>query len=328
MKRPALTLVRKIMVLAVLVPIAVVAVSYTSMQGTTQLKGQYDNLYGFMLIPIMSLDSANAAQEQIAVDVAPLQLGKTASLDAATITEVKALDATIKQTIDDYANQWITTASPDFTATLAAAGKLSWQTDEVAAFTQIQDAYTAWTPMRDQIIAGTAPAGLSATLTKMRTGFTALVAVNKDFADMSNATAQSVIGGMQTQLILLGLLLAGLGLAASIFIGLSIIRPVRRLTAAAEQLATGDVDTHISETSHDEIGRMAQAFAGTVDYMRSMAEVAGRLAENDLSVSVTARSEKDALGSAFATMTRNLRDAIGEVHRASRRLREIGRAHV
>jgi methyl-accepting chemotaxis protein len=317
MKIPALTLARRIVLLALLVPFAVVAVAFVSMQGTTQLKSQYDNLYGFMLIPIMSLDSADLAQQEIATDVAPLVDGSATKLDAATIDGLKAADAAIGTTIDNYANEWISTLSPDFTAALAAAGQSKLQTDEAAAFKQVQDAYAAWTPMRDQIVAGTVPTGLTAVLNKLQDGFTALVMVNKQFADLSNTTAQGVIGGMQTQMLLLGLVLAALGLGAAGLIGFSIVRPVRRLTGAAEQLALGNVDVRIDEKSHDEIGRMARAFGDTISYMRSMADAAEQLAGNDLTVSVEPRSDKDALGKAFRTMAANLRDAIGEVHAAS-----------
>jgi methyl-accepting chemotaxis protein len=317
MKRPALTLARRIALLALLIPVSIVAVAYVSLQGTSQLKSQYDNLYGFMLIPIMSLDSANTAQQQIATDVSPIVLGATDKLPAATVAEIQADDAVIKDTIDRYANEWITTASPDFTAALAAMGKQSLQTDEAAAFKQVQDAYAAWLPMRDAVITGTAPAGLGDALKQMQSGFSALVKVNKTFADLSNTDAQGVIGGMQTQLLLLGLILAALGLAAAAVIGLSVVRPIRRLTGVAEQLALGDVDAQIQEGSHDEIGRMAQAFGGTIEYMRSMADSAERLASNDLTVDVEPRSDKDSLGLAFRTMAANLREAIGEVRTAS-----------
>jgi methyl-accepting chemotaxis protein len=316
MKRPALTLARKIVLLVLLVPIAVVAVGFMSLQGTSQLKYQYDNLYGFMLIPIMSLDAADLAQQQIATDVAPLELG-SARLDATAIADIKAADATLSDTIDRYVNEWVTTASPDFTASLAAMGKSSLQTDEAAALKQLQDGYAAWVPMRDAIVAGSAPDGVDAALTQMHSGLAALVAVNKTFADISNTDAQGVIGGMQSQLLLIGALLVLLGLAIAVMVGLSIVRPVRRLTEAAEMLAQGDVEVAVEEHGRDEIGRMADAFGQTIEYMQTMVSAAERLAGNDLSVEIEPRSERDALGRAFKTMTANLRDAIGEVRRAS-----------
>ena len=47
------------MVLAVITPIAVTAIAVIALSQTNALKYEFDNLYGFMLIPIMNLDQAN-----------------------------------------------------------------------------------------------------------------------------------------------------------------------------------------------------------------------------------------------------------------------------
>jgi len=317
MKRPALTLVRRIALLAVLVPVAVISVAWVSLQGTSSLKYQYDNLYGFMLIPIMSLDQANLAEQQIATDVAPITLGDAKMIGPTSVADIQAADATLSTVIDEYANEWISTSSPDFTAALAAMGKSALQDEEAAALKKIQDAYAAWVPMRDAVYAGGNPDGLKAVLADMHAGFTDLVAVNKSFADLSNADAQNVIGGMQLQMLLVGLVLAALGLLIAAVVGVSIVRPVRRLTDAAERLSEGDVDVVVTVHGNDEIGRTAAAFGRTIDYMRSMSEAAGRLAANDLSLLVEPHSERDALGNAFRKLTANVGYAIGEVRDAS-----------
>lgn len=65
----------------------------------------------------------------------------------------------------------------------------------------------------------------------------------------------------------------GLGLSASvaiavllsIFIGLGVVRPLRKLTAAIEKLANGDMDEgSVAVTSRDEIGAMAAAVRGAI----------------------------------------------------------------
>ena len=61
----------------------------------------------------------------------------------------------------------------------------------------------------------------------------------------------------------------------------------------------------------DEIGWMAASFHATLSYMQTMAQVAGRLAEGDLTVAVTPRSAQDALGQAFAQMVASLRATFG-----------------
>ncbi len=45
--------------LALMVPVTAIAIIIVARNGTAQLRYQYDNLYGFMLIPLLSLDEGN-----------------------------------------------------------------------------------------------------------------------------------------------------------------------------------------------------------------------------------------------------------------------------
>src|SRR5205823_4034707 len=83
--------------------------------------------------------------------------------------------------------------------------------------------------------------------------------------------------------------------------------------AAAEGLAEGDVEQTVNVDSRDELGQMAAAFSRTVEYLKDIAGAAGRVAEGDLTVEVTPKSERDALGNAFAAMTASLRQLVGRV---------------
>ncbi len=322
MKMPGLTLARKVVLLAVLVPVAIATLGYVSLQGTGQLKSQYDNLYGFMLIPIANLDAANLARQQIETDLVPIGDGSVTSLSTAVVADVKTQDAVVSSLIDQYTNDWLSTLSPDFTAAVAAAGKQSLQNSEASSLANLQAAYAAWTPMRDAIEAGSAPGDFHSVMTSMKAALDGLVTVNMAFADLSNSSAQGVIGGTEQQMLLLGLALSGIGVLIAVGLGLSIMRPIRRLTSTAEQLALGDVTVEVRAGGHDEIGRMAGAFTSIVEYMRNMAAVAERLARNDLSVRPEPRSDQDALGRAFVQMTDDLRATVGEVRAASAMLAE------
>src|SRR5205823_4826109 len=63
----------------------------------------------------------------------------------------------------------------------------------------------------------------------------------------------------------------------------------------------------------DELGKTAAAFQRMLAYLKEMAAAAERLAGGDLTVEIEPKSERDALGSAFAHMARSLRSMIGEV---------------
>ncbi|MBL8057608.1 MAG: methyl-accepting chemotaxis protein [Anaerolineales bacterium] len=113
-------------------------------------------------------------------------------------------------------------------------------------------------------------------------------------------------------------LVAGAGvLAAAVWAGRSIARPITRLSRTAQHLALGEVEQQVAEHGQDEIGEMAEAFRQMIAYMQSMAAAALRLAEGDLTVEVAPRSEADALGRAFQQMLAGLRAAVGQVAEAA-----------
>jgi methyl-accepting chemotaxis protein len=94
-------------------------------------------------------------------------------------------------------------------------------------------------------------------------------------------------------LALVGIIAAlGLGIVISRAIG----RPMRQLTAAAEQLAEGDVNVNITTVNaKDETAVLTNAFAKMVASIREQAEAVARVAAGDLQVDVKARSEHDLL---------------------------------
>ena len=319
-KRPALTLVRKIVLLAMMVPVAVAISAVISLQGSGQLKSQYDNLYGFMLVPIMNLDQANLAARDAQADIQALSIIGT---DVQTTqAAIKADDATLSGVMQLYQTQWLSTLSPDFTAAVAGAGKQDLQAQEAAELKAWSDAYTAWTPMRDDILAGKPAPAAMATIQKMQDALDSARRRKQVIRGPVEHVGAGRISGLQFQLLVAGVVLGLLGLALCVLIGLSILRPVRRLTAAGERLAVGDVRVEITETSQDEIGRMARSFGGLVDYMRNMADVAARLADGDLSTVHQPRSDDDLLGVAFAQMGTNLRAVIGDLRNAAESLNE------
>jgi methyl-accepting chemotaxis protein len=98
------------------------------------------------------------------------------------------------------------------------------------------------------------------------------------------------------------------------FIARSISRPLKEITAAAEQMAAGDLEVKISRLSRsDEVGVLSQAFSVMTDSLRDMATVAGKIAQGDLRVKVQPQSERDSLGNAFALMVENLQRMTSQV---------------
>lgn len=114
-------------------------------------------------------------------------------------------------------------------------------------------------------------------------------------------------------LIGVGLLLAVLAAGLTWISAGAIAGPLVQMTTVARALATGDVDHHIADLGHDEVGQLAESFRTMIAYMRNMADTADRISVGDLRVAVSPKSERDLLGHAFAEMTRNLRALVGQV---------------
>ncbi len=139
-------------------------------------------------------------------------------------------------------------------------------------------------------------------------------------AETSKASAAGVVATATT------LTLAAVGIAILIgvllglFISRSITVPLGVLVGAARALSVGDLARDMSDAEKDkarkrkdEIGEIGQAFDKLINYMQGMGAAATTIARKDLSVSVTANSAKDELGTAFAAMVEGLRDVIGQV---------------
>jgi methyl-accepting chemotaxis protein len=140
-----------------------------------------------------------------------------------------------------------------------------------------------------------------------------LVAVN----DREGLALDKEIGAtyQSSRTLTIVLMLAALALGAGLawFVANGVVTGVRQMLAAARGLAAGDTNQEIAVRSHDEIGEMAEAFAGMIEYNRGMAATAGHIAAGDLTVEVVPKGDRDELGTAFAEMVVNLRELVGEV---------------
>src|SRR5690242_5204485 len=90
--------------------------------------------------------------------------------------------------------------------------------------------------------------------------------------------------------------------------------PLGHITQAASQIAAGNLGVHVVPLNRpDEVGKLSNAFADMSSNLHNMAGVAKKIAEGDLTTRIERQSERDALGSAFATMVDNLREVTREI---------------
>jgi len=103
-----------------------------------------------------------------------------------------------------------------------------------------------------------------------------------------------------------------LSLVLGVVIGRDFSRPLIQLAQAAEAVSEGDIDTHITYQSRDEVGKIADSFRAVIRYQQEMACAAEAIAQGDLTQEVQPKSPKDVLGNAFLRMTLSLRNLLGE----------------
>src|SRR6201987_5708622 len=105
-----------------------------------------------------------------------------------------------------------------------------------------------------------------------------------------------------------------LGACIAFFPAKTIREPVNQLIEVAQRIGeTGDLDQSIDIHRADEVGILANNFNKMIVHLKEMANVSAAIAEGQLSVSVTPRSQQDTMAKAFARMTQGLRDLVRQV---------------
>ncbi len=72
-----------------------------------------------------------------------------------------------------------------------------------------------------------------------------------------------------------------------------IVTPLKNMVAVAEKLSIGDVGVNMQVDQKDEIGQLASAFGRMVEGIKEQAKIITEIAEGDLSMTVSPRSDKD-----------------------------------
>ena len=112
-----------------------------------------------------------------------------------------------------------------------------------------------------------------------------------------------------------------LGLITVFAIGFYIIRnitrPLNRVVGIADAISQGNLSIELpDETRRDEIGALNQSFRRMVGSLREMADAAGLMAGGNLAAAVKPQSDKDLMGNALQSLTRNLSELVSQVQRS------------
>ncbi|NLD45979.1 MAG: HAMP domain-containing protein [Clostridiaceae bacterium] len=135
----------------------------------------------------------------------------------------------------------------------------------------------------------------------------------KDKSENNNKMAKSAINTM-IFIIMIGVVVA---VFLGLFISQIISKPVKKLEAAAEKLALGDVNVKIEATSKDEIGNLMSAFSNMVTNIREQAFIVESMAAGDMTVQVKIKSENDLMGKKLTEMININNEVLGNIRSAA-----------
>jgi len=244
----------------------VVIISLRSLQ---RLQFHNSNLYEFMLIPIVSLDDADARLSDMQYQILLLDDETLTSTErVATIEKIQTDQQAVKAIFERYNTEWITTISPEFTDLLQVNGRLDLQDDEVATVSviaglmyQYDTTLKVYFQSLENGEATRVQAQMSTVaLEELRTYFSHLVELNEEFAKLSFNIASTdynkalVNGGITVMIALIA------GLFVSYLIVVSITNRLGELTQSAMAMQMGKLDQTVNVSGRDEVGLLGSTF--------------------------------------------------------------------
>lgn len=91
----------------------------------------------------------------------------------------------------------------------------------------------------------------------------------------------------------------------SFMITQGIRRPLNEMSEVSGKLAEGDLDVDVEYHSRNELGCLAEGFREMISNIKGEADALKSIAEGNLSIEITPKSEKDVMGNAIASLVRD-----------------------
>ncbi len=287
-----LKLFGKFSLIAVLTPVAVILIATVALTGSNTikrdgidvLKAEFDNLYGFMLKPIMDLDKANLHREKLAGALAELSHEDLTPGQRLRLQDtVEKEDKAMLELHDKYKSEWATSlpieAAQAFTEVLRKLGKLNLQQSETESMRLIDGAYERYTPLRDALFAGRPVdmAEIAGEMGKLERAFNELVVVNEQFAALSNESAQAaftstdtVLASVRRNIGITGVLLTLLALGAAFYLARLVLRQVSSISQTFTRIGIGDFGARAEVLGKDELGTTSRSLNAMLDNTLSL----------------------------------------------------------
>lgn len=120
--------------------------------------------------------------------------------------------------------------------------------------------------------------------------------------------AAKVSSTARTLAVLFAMLALVVGAGIAFFTTRSISNPIRALAGCADRLAIGDIEVNVTSDAKDEIGALADSFRNMAANIKEASLAAERVAQGDLTVEVTPKSDRDVMGRNLVAMIRTIKE--------------------
>lgn len=264
------------------------------------------------------LDSTERMERSL-VTVGELKAG-TNGQRAAMLTAILAPDLAMKESLLSDAAAYTSTRQAHFTFLTEMHGDDPDLGPSIRVLSSLLDEldHTREQAVMPAIKASKTEEATALVLGVQRERYEKIRAIERNFTEIIRSRIESRLLWTRAMLGIASAIaiLAALGLVT--LLTRLIAQPLAEITAVADRIAQGDLNnTLLVDQRHDEVGVLREAFRRMT---RSLSDLAGRardIASGDLTARIQPQSQQDVLGTAFASMTENLRDVIGEVINAA-----------
>jgi methyl-accepting chemotaxis protein len=297
-------------VIVALITLVVAFIGYSNMKS---INDGMTTLFFDRTLPISQLGNAQTAMYTLRGDIFKYMLLPD---ERSTILTAMAAD---KKTLKDNMDKYRATFLVD---------------EEKTGLAEFDTAIANYYSALDDIVANVDKGDEAIALKSIRTGGEALnagnagrIALNKlleinvRVAQETNTQGDVTFAKAVQLLLIVSIASFLLAIAIGIIISNSISKPLGSLVKIAMSVSVGDLVRDLNQKvkdsltkRKDEVGDIAKAFDQVILYMQDMGGAAETIAANDLTVSITPKSEKDELGNAFAKMIDGLRDAVTQIN--------------
>ena len=147
-----------------------------------------------------------------------------------------------------------------------------------------------------------------------------MVKINVKVADDAVKTSEATANQQETMSMVLSSAGVFLAIVLGLFISRSISRPIVATVAQLDAIAVkGDLTKDVEKANlqrGDEIGQLAKAMQGLMDFQRKIQALAGEMAAGNWTMDIDRRSEKDDLGRALQMLVEKINQALVQVNTA------------